>query len=101
MGEAFRPRWSSPICADEDDTADEKARLDDALADDDTLKFLGTMGDLARTRGMSVVARRSGLSRENLYRAVSGERDAYFTTVVKVLRALGYRLRVERRVDVA
>ena len=53
------------------------------------------LGDIARAKGMSQVARDSGLSRESLYKAVSGERSPDFDTVLKVLRALGIKLHAE------
>jgi putative addiction module killer protein/probable addiction module antidote protein len=53
------------------------------------------LGDIARAKGMSQVARDSGLSRESLYKALSGERSPDFDTVLKVVRALGIRLHAE------
>jgi probable addiction module antidote protein len=53
------------------------------------------IGDAARARGMSRVARDAGLSRESLYKALSGERSPDFDTILKVLAALGLRLRAE------
>ena len=46
----------------------------------------------ARARGMSQVARDAGLSRESLYKALSGERVPNFDTVLKVIKALGLKL---------
>jgi len=53
------------------------------------------LGDIARARGMSRVARDAGLSRESLYRALSGERSPNFDTVLKVVAALGMKLHAE------
>jgi probable addiction module antidote protein len=53
------------------------------------------LGDIARAKGMSQVARETGLSRESLYKALSGDRSPEFDTVLKVTRALGLRLRAE------
>ena len=53
------------------------------------------LGDIARARGMSQVARDAGLSRESLYKALSGERSPGFDTILKVLRALGLKLHAE------
>lgn len=50
------------------------------------------LGDIARARGMSQVAREAGLSRESLYKALSGERSPEFDTILKVTRALGIQL---------
>lgn len=50
------------------------------------------LGDIARAKGMTQVARDSGLSRENLYKALSGERTPGFDTILEVVAALGLRL---------
>jgi len=50
------------------------------------------LGDIARAKGMAQVARDAGLSRESLYKALSGERSPGFDTVLKVIQALGLRL---------
>lgn len=51
------------------------------------------LGDIARAKGMSQVARETGLSRESLYKALSGDRTPSFDTVLKVVKALGIELR--------
>ena len=53
------------------------------------------LGDIARAKGMSQVARDTGLSRESLYKALSGERSPGFDTILKVVKALGLRLHAE------
>lgn len=50
------------------------------------------LGDIARARGMAQLARDTGLSREGLYKALSPEGNPEFSTVVKVIHALGLRL---------
>jgi probable addiction module antidote protein len=50
------------------------------------------LGDIARAKGMTQVAREAGLSRESLYKALSGERTPGFDTILKVTRALGIEL---------
>ncbi len=50
------------------------------------------LGDIARAKGMTQVARDAGLSRESLYKALSGERSPNFDTVLKVMGALGLKL---------
>jgi probable addiction module antidote protein len=52
------------------------------------------LGDVARAKGMTQVARDAGLSRESLYKGLSGERSPSLETVLKVLGALGLELRV-------
>ncbi len=53
------------------------------------------LGDIARAKGMSQLARDTGLAREGLYRALSADGNPEFTTIMKVMRALGVRLRAE------
>ena len=53
------------------------------------------LGDIARAKGMSRVASDAGLSRESLYKALSGERNPTLDTVLRVLGALGLKLRAE------
>jgi probable addiction module antidote protein len=53
------------------------------------------LGDIARAKGMSQVARDAGLSRESLYKALSGERSPGFDTILKVVGALGLGLHAE------
>ena len=53
------------------------------------------LGDIARAKGMSQVARDAGLSRESLYKALSGERIPTFETILKVIGALGIKLHAE------
>jgi probable addiction module antidote protein len=55
------------------------------------------IGDIARARGMSQVAKDSGLSRESLYKALSGERSPGIDTILKVISALGIKLHAEAR----
>ena len=53
------------------------------------------LGDIARAKGMSQVARDAGLSRESLYKALSGERSPGFDTILKVIAALGLKLHAQ------
>lgn len=59
---------------------------------DDAAFIAKALGDIARARGMSQVARDAGLSRESLYKALSGERTPSFDTILKVISALGLKL---------
>jgi len=61
-------------------------------APDDAQGIARALGDLARAKGMSSVARESGLSRESLYKALSENGNPSLATVLKVARALGLRL---------
>ena len=53
------------------------------------------LGDIARAKGMAQVARKAGLSRESLYKALSGDRSPGFDTVLRVVEALGLELHAE------
>lgn len=64
-------------------------------APDDAAGIAKALGDIARARGMSQVARDTGLSRESLYRALSGDGNPSFATVLKVARALGVKLHAQ------
>jgi probable addiction module antidote protein len=50
------------------------------------------LGDIARAKGMTQIARETGLSRESLYKALSGDRSPSFDTILKVISALGLKL---------
>jgi len=70
-----------------------EACLEDANGD---ASFVAkALGDIARAKGMSQVARDAGLSRESLYKALSGERTPGFDTILKVIKALGLKLHAE------
>jgi probable addiction module antidote protein len=64
-------------------------------ADGDAAFIAKALGDIARAKGMSQVARDAGLSRESLYKALSGERSPSFDTILKVVSALGLKLHAE------
>lgn len=64
-------------------------------ANGDAAFIAKALGDIARARGMAQVARDAGLSRESLYRALSGERNPGFDTILKVINALGLKLHAE------
>jgi probable addiction module antidote protein len=70
-----------------------EACLDEA--EGDAAFIAKALGDIARARGMTQVARDTGLSRESLYKALSGERSPDFDTILKVVNALGLRLHAE------
>jgi len=64
-------------------------------AADDASGIAKALGDIARAKGMSQVAKDAGLSRESLYRALSAEGNPSFATVLKVARALGVKLHAQ------
>jgi probable addiction module antidote protein len=71
---------------------DMAAYLEAALEEDDPALFAAALGDIARAKGMSQIAREAGLGRESLYKALSAEGNPEFATVLKVLRSLGLKL---------
>jgi probable addiction module antidote protein len=78
------------------ETPEEMAAYLDAcieMADGDASFIAQALGDIARAKGMAQIARETGLSRESLYKALSGDRSPNFDTVVKVASALGIKLR--------
>lgn len=64
-------------------------------ANGDAAFIAKALGNIARAKGMSQVARDAGLSRESLYKALSGERSPGFDTILKVISALGLKLHTE------
>lgn len=64
-------------------------------AEGDAAFVAKALGDIARAKGMTQIARDTGLSRESLYRALSGERTPTFDTILKVVRALGLEFHAE------
>lgn len=70
------------------------AYLDAALEDGDPALIVAALGDIARAKGMTQVAREAGLGRESLYKALSPSGNPEFASVLKVLSALGLRFQV-------
>jgi probable addiction module antidote protein len=71
--------------------------LDACLAEagDDSAFIAHALGVIARAKGMTQLARDTGLGRESLYKALSGEGNPSFATILKVMRALGVNLHAE------
>ena len=70
------------------------AYLNAALEDSDPSLVSAALGDVARARGMTQLARETGITRDGLYKALSPSGNPSFATVQKVVRALGYKLDV-------
>lgn len=66
--------------------------LDDALASGDTAYIANALGVIARARGMSELARETGLARPALYSALSENGNPRLDTLLKVVRSLGIEL---------
>ena len=71
---------------------DMAAYLEAALDEGDPALFVAALGDIARAKGMTEIARKSGLGRESLYKALSPDGNPEFATVLKVVRSLGLNL---------
>jgi probable addiction module antidote protein len=70
------------------------AYLEAVFEEGDPALVAAALGDVARAKGMAKIARKAGLGRESLYKALSSEGNPELGTVLKVLRALGLKLRV-------
>lgn len=77
------------------DETDIAAYLQVAMEDGDPALLAAALGDIAKARGMTQLARDTGLSRESLYKSLSGERAPSSDTLFKVIHAMGFKLTVE------
>ncbi|MBM4047001.1 MAG: putative addiction module antidote protein [Planctomycetes bacterium] len=75
--------------------ADMAAYLQAALEEGDPALVVHALGNIARARGMSQIARDTGLRRERLCKALSSEGNPEFATVLKIVKALGIKLHAE------
>ena len=71
---------------------DMAAYLEAALEDGNATLITAALGDIARAKGMTQVARDAGLGRESLYKALSPVGNPEFATILKVVAALGLQL---------
>ncbi len=70
------------------------AYLEAALEEGDAALIAAALGDIARAKGMTQIARDTGLGRESLYKALSPDGNPEFSTIMKVINVLGLRLHV-------
>ncbi|MBA4418511.1 MAG: putative addiction module antidote protein [Syntrophus sp. (in: bacteria)] len=68
--------------------------LEAVLEDSDPALLSAALGDIARAKGMTQISRETGLGRESLYKALSPGGNPAFSTVMKVMKALGLKLNV-------
>jgi probable addiction module antidote protein len=66
--------------------------LEAALEEGEPSLVAAALGDIARARGMTQLARDTGLGRESLYKALSPNGNPEFSTIMKVVQALGLKL---------
>ena len=71
---------------------DMAAYLEAALEEGEPALVAAALGDIARAKGMTHVAREAGLGRESLYKALSPAGNPEFATILKVVAALGLQL---------
>jgi probable addiction module antidote protein len=71
---------------------DMAAYLEAALEENDPTLIAAALGDITRAKGMTQIAKKTGLGRESLYKALSPEGNPEFSTVLKVVSALGLKL---------
>ena len=95
MGKIKVRKWDSAehLKTDEDIALYLDACLEEA--GDDPAFIAKALGNVARARGMSQLARDTGLGRESLYKALSGEGNPSFATILKVINALGVKLHAQ------
>lgn len=95
MGKLKLRKWDSAehLNSNEDIALYLDACLEEA--GDDPAFIAKALGNIARARGMSQLARETGLGRESLYKALSGEGNPSFATILKVIHALGVKLHAE------
>ena len=91
MAEKFS-RWDpvDDLTTEEDITLYFQACIEDDPGDGSLVR--AALGDIARARGMSQLARDTGLAREGLYKALSPDGNPEFATIMKVIKALGLKL---------
>ena len=74
--------------------ADVVAYLSAALEDGDTALLTVALGNIARAKGITQLAKETGVTRDGLYKALSPDGNPSFSTINKIIRALGLRLDV-------
>ena len=87
-----RPFDAAEYLASEEEVV---AYLEVAFSEGDPSLIVQALGTIARARGMSQLAKDTGLRRESLYKALSSEGNPEFATVLKVVKALGIQLHAE------
>jgi probable addiction module antidote protein len=86
-----RPWDSAAYLKTEEDVAE---YLEAVFEIGDPALITHALGIIARSKGMAKIAKKTGLGRESLYKALSKDGNPGFLTVLKVVQALGYKLRL-------
>jgi probable addiction module antidote protein len=77
---------------DLEDEEDMAIYLGEAFNDGSPTLIARAVGDIARAKSMMQIAKDAGLSRESLYKALSSDGDPSFSTILKIIDALGFKL---------
>ena len=95
MSQLKLQKWDSAVYFK--DEADMALYLEACLAEagDDAAFIAKALGNIARAKGMSQLARDTGMGRESLYKALSGQGNPSFATILKVTSALGIQLHAQ------
>ncbi|WP_420224536.1 addiction module antidote protein [Pigmentiphaga litoralis] len=95
MGALKLQKWDSAeyLKTEDDMVAYLQACMDEA--GDDAAFIAKALGNIARAKGMSQLAKETGLGRESLYKALSGDGNPSFATILKVMHALGIKLNAQ------
>ena len=88
----FTPYDTADYLETEEDIA---AYLNAVLEENDPSLLAAALGDIARARNMTQLAKTVGMSREGLYKALSGTGNPAYGTISKVANALGLRIKIE------
>jgi probable addiction module antidote protein len=95
MAKTKTRRWDAADYLKSD--KDMAAYLEAALEEGDAALFTAALGDVARAKGMTAIARKTGLGRESLYKALSADGNPEFATVLKVMHSIGLDLHASVR----
>ncbi|MDR2399292.1 MAG: putative addiction module antidote protein [Endomicrobium sp.] len=76
-----------------------KFYLNQVLEDGDEAEFKRALGYIAKAKGMTTIAKETGISRDGLYKTLldGATKDTYFSTIKKLLDNFGFRLKVEEK----
>ena len=96
--ETYTPWDSAEVLTDDEAIVE---YLQAALEENDPAFFMKALGNVARAKGITAIAQKAQLGRQNLYNALSGKRNPRVDTLIKVLDALGFQLTVTPKVTVA
>ena len=96
--ETYSPWDSAEVLTDDEAIVE---YLQAALEENDPAFFMKALGNIARAKGITSIAHKAQLGRQNLYNALSGRRNPRVDTLIKVLDALGLQLTITPKVTVA